>query len=144
MAEGNVIFILDGVKLTIQYTPIDKMKDICQKYSSKIKKHMNSLLFSYEGNHLNLESNFKVQVNLIDKNNNEMIILVNIRDDSVFFNCTNLIENIKSIYFIKILFSHMNEKNKLKLLKYNKNLQDTMDIKLINFKFYSGRYIILI
>ena len=142
MAEENVIFILDGAKLTIQCTPNDKMKDICQKYSAKIKKDMNSLLFSYEGNQLILESNFKDQVNLKDKNSNEMIILVNKRDDNVYSNRKNLIENIKSIYFIKILFSHMNEKNKLKLLKYNKNLQETMDFKLINYKFYSGRYII--
>ena len=142
MTEANVIFILDGAKLAIQCTPIDKMKDICQKYSSKIKKDMNSLLFSYKGNQLNLESNFKDQVNLKDKNTDEMIILVNKRDDNVYSNRKNLIENIKSIYFIKILFSHMNEKNKLKLLKYNKNLQETMDFKLINYKFYSGRYII--
>ena len=142
MAEENVIFILDGAKLTIQCTPNDKMKDICQKYSAKIKKDMNSLLFSYEGNQLILESNFKDQVNLKDKNSNEMIILVNKRDDNVYSNNTNLIENIKSIYFIKILFSHMNEKTKLKILKYNKNLQETMEIKLINYKFYSGRYII--
>ena len=95
MAEENVIFILDGAKLTIQCTPNDKMKDICQKYSAKIKKDMNSLLFSYEGNQLILESNFKDQVNLKDKNSNEMIILVNKRDDNVYSNSTNLIENIK-------------------------------------------------
>ena len=32
MAEENVIFILDGAKLTIQCTPNDKMKDIKKRY----------------------------------------------------------------------------------------------------------------
>ena len=36
----------------------------------------------------------------------------------------------------------MNEKIKLKLIKYNKNLQSKVDITLNNFKFYSGSYII--
>ena len=46
------------------------------------------------------------------------------------------------MYFSKILFSHLDEKIKLKLIKYNKKLQNTMNFKLINYKFYSGKYII--
>ena len=33
------------------------------------------------------------------------------------------------------------EKIKLKVIKYNKHLQNEMDIKLINYKFYSQKYI---
>ena len=51
-------------------------------------------------------------------------------------------ESIKSIFFSRILFSHLNEKIKLKIIKYNKKLQNIIDIKLINYKFYSGKYII--
>ena len=142
MSKVNVIFSLDGVNLVIQCTTNEKLKDICQKYSAKIKKDLNSLLFLYEGNELNLESSFKDQANLIDKNNNEMKILVNKRNNNIDLNCINLIKNIKLIFFIKRLFSFMNEKNKLKILQYNKNLQETIDIRLINYKFYSGRYII--
>ena len=36
----------------------------------------------------------------------------------------------------------MDEKIKLKVIKYNKKLQKNIDIKLINYKFYSGKYII--
>ena len=36
----------------------------------------------------------------------------------------------------------MDEKIKLKLIKYNKSLQYKIDIKLINYKFYTGKYII--
>ena len=36
----------------------------------------------------------------------------------------------------------MNEKIKLKVIKYNKKLQEKIDIKLINYKFYHRKYII--
>ena len=37
-----------------------------------------------------------------------------------------------------LLFSMPMEKNKLKLVRYNKSLQDKLDISLINYKIYSG------
>ena len=36
----------------------------------------------------------------------------------------------------------MDEKQKLKLIKYNKCLQENMNISLINYKIFSGKYII--
>ena len=53
-----------------------------------------------------------------------------------------MIMDIKSIYFIKIFFSFIEEKNKLTLVKYNKNLQNKLDIRLINYKLFSQRYIL--
>ena len=53
-----------------------------------------------------------------------------------------MLKNIKSIYFIRILFSHIIEKQKLKVVKYNKSLQKNLNISLNNYKFISGRYII--
>ena len=52
-----------------------------------------------------------------------------------------LLKNIKSEYTIKILFYHLDEKIKLKLIKYDKNLQNTININLNNYKFFSRRYI---
>ena len=54
----------------------------------------------------------------------------------------NSINNIKSQYFLIFIFSFLDEKRKLEIIKYNKNLQNTLDIKLINYKFYKGTYII--
>ena len=218
MSEANVIFSLDGVNLTIQCRTEEKMKDICKSYSIKINRNMNSLLFLYEGNKVNYELSFKEQANEIDRNNNQMKILVSKCDEKNNLNCEklnekilsnnkikdniinnkfqidniikesssnclniqlkninnediknynekinnlfpdciknkknnnnlsslneNLLRNIKSIYFSRILFSHLNEKIKLKIIKYNKELQNNMDIKLINYKFYRGKYII--
>jgi len=53
-----------------------------------------------------------------------------------------MLDNIKSSYSLKYLFSFLNEKTKLKLIKYNQKLQKILDINLINYKLFSGRYII--
>ena len=53
-----------------------------------------------------------------------------------------MIDNIKSSYFIKIIFSFIDEKRKLKIIKYNKNLKNKLDIHLVNYKFFSGKYVI--
>ena len=53
-----------------------------------------------------------------------------------------MLKNIKSLYFIKIVFSHVDEEQKLKIIKYNKSLQANLNINLINYKYFSGRYII--
>ena len=50
--------------------------------------------------------------------------------------------NIKSEYFIQIIISHLIEGIKLKIFRYNKILQNKIDINLINYKLFSGRYII--
>ena len=53
-----------------------------------------------------------------------------------------MLENSKSIYFIKKLFTFVDEKTKLDIIKYNKNMQNIMDINLTNYKFFCKRYII--
>ena len=53
-----------------------------------------------------------------------------------------MLKDIKSSYFIKLIFVYEDERQKLKLVKYNKNLQKNIDISIINFKFFSGKYII--
>ena len=53
-----------------------------------------------------------------------------------------MLKNIKSSYFIMIVFSYLDERIKLKIIKYNKIFQNKFDINLINYKLYSGRYII--
>ena len=238
MSEANVVFTLDGENLIVQCSKEDKLRGICQTYSTKIKEKMNTLFFLYRGNQVNFELSFKDHVNPIDRNNNEMKILVykfvcpecnekiNLNkeklekiilcneeiEDSIkniklkidniikissknslniqlqninnmlinvvenikknkneiknllgdYINTENnnnfishpistnskceinkkLIENIKSKYISKIVFSYLNEKIKLKAIKYNKKLKNKIDIKLINYKFYTEKYII--
>ena len=53
-----------------------------------------------------------------------------------------MLENIKSHYIYKFCFSYIDERNKLKLVRYNKSLQNKLQISLINYKIFSGKYII--
>jgi len=53
-----------------------------------------------------------------------------------------MLKNIKSTYFIKIIFKYIDEKHKLKLVKCNKDFQKNIDININNYKYFSGRYII--
>ena len=54
-----------------------------------------------------------------------------------------MLEKIKSAYFFnQRLFSLIEERLKLKFMKYNKGLQKNMDISILNYKHFSGRYII--
>ena len=51
-------------------------------------------------------------------------------------------DNIKSSFFKHILFHHLNIKRKLRIIKYNKSLHHLLNIKLIEYKILSGKYII--
>ena len=52
-----------------------------------------------------------------------------------------MLKNVKSSYFLRIIFSFVDEKQKLELIKYNKSLQQIINISLINYKYFSGKYI---
>ena len=53
-----------------------------------------------------------------------------------------MLENIKSKYLFKKLFSNVEEIIKLKIAKYNKRLQNIVDVDLINYKTFTNKYII--
>ena len=53
-----------------------------------------------------------------------------------------LIDNIKSPYIAKKIFSCLNEVLILKIFKINKRIQRKININLINYKIFGGRYII--
>ena len=54
-----------------------------------------------------------------------------------------MLEKIKSSYILQYIFTFISDyKRKLKLIKYNKNLQQKTDIKLINYQLLSGKYIV--
>ena len=51
-----------------------------------------------------------------------------------------MLKNVKASYFLRVLFSYMDEKQKLELIKYNKSLQENINISLINYNYFSGKY----
>ena len=76
MTQAKVIFNFEGIDATIQCLTNEKIKDICQRYTNKIGKSINELIFLYGGNQLNYNINFKEQANVIDRERNIMKILV--------------------------------------------------------------------
>ena len=44
-------------------------------------------------------------------------------------------------YFLILLFNQLNEKRTLKTIKYNKDLQQKLYIKMIHYKIFSGKFI---
>ena len=55
----------------------------------------------------------------------------------------NLFKNIKSLYIIKKIFSHIFEINKLDIIKYNKKYQNIFGINIDYYKIISGKYRII-
>ena len=73
---SKVVFLYNGKELAIQCTKEDKMKDICNRFATKVDININSLLFIYGGNKINYELTFKQHASSMDNNINEMKILV--------------------------------------------------------------------
>ena len=73
---SQVIFSFTGIETTIQCINGDKMRDICNKFSEKIKIDINIIYFIYGSDRINLELTFEQQANEIDKERNIMNILV--------------------------------------------------------------------
>ena len=92
MQGANVIFILDGVELPIQCNRNDVMKDICQKYSNKVERNINTLVFLYGGSQLNFNLKFKEVIT--NKDSNEMKVLVYSNETDEFI-CPKCGEKIK-------------------------------------------------
>ena len=88
MSEAKIIFNFEGRDLTIQCSPEDKIKEICQKFATKIDSNVNSLIFLYGGNKMNMELKFKEQANSMDIDNKEMKVLVYKRENDDF-TCPN-------------------------------------------------------
>ena len=53
-----------------------------------------------------------------------------------------MLKIIKSSYFTQIIFTYLNEKAKLNIIKYNKSLQNLVNINIINYIHFSKRYVI--
>ena len=52
-----------------------------------------------------------------------------------------MLKNIKSRHILRKIFSLIYEKQKLKLIKYNKSFQQNININLINYQYYTGKLI---
>ena len=85
----KVTFIYECDSMSIQCKKEDKMKDICQTYSNKLGINIKLLTFLYGGSQINLEFKY----NEINKNNNEMKVIV-IKNEIDGLICPKCGENI--------------------------------------------------
>ena len=53
-----------------------------------------------------------------------------------------MLANIKSSFFLKYLFAHLIGEKKLKIIRYNKIIQNIIDISIIHYKIFIGNYIV--
>ena len=115
MEEAIVNFLFNGLKIFIQCTPEDKMKEICLQFASKIKVNINLLIFLYVGNQMNLELTFKEQASSLDNEKKEMNVLV---EEKIFddFICPKCGEKIQ-----------INEERIKEIVLANNNIIDTLN-----------------
>ena len=52
-------------------------------------------------------------------------------------------ERIKSTFFVRLLFSHIDEKVKLKIINYNKKLQNKLEINIYHYVILSGKFVVI-
>ena len=122
MSEAFASFTLDGCEIIIQCSKEDKMKDICQKYATKVKVNINSLIFLYGGTQINFELRFKEQANSIDNNNNRMSILV-YKSDNDELTCPKCGEKLK-----------LDTKKIDEIISCNNNISDTINGIKVNIE----------
>ncbi len=131
MSKPKAVFAFNNAYIPIECSKEEKMKDICQKYSIKIETNVNCLLFLYSGNKINFESKFIEQANPIDRENNEMNILV-YKNDNDGFVCPKCGEKIK-FNTDKINDIILNNNNDSTFFE-NKNNNNIHNKRKINFK----------
>ena len=139
---SKVIFTFEGIDSIIQCTKKELMKDICQKFANKIKEqNMNSLIFLYGGNLLNFNISFEQQTNMIDKERNQMNVLVYKIDINEYVNLKygdNIKINKEKINEIKLSINNLKDSiNGIKLninniIKTSKDNSVNIQLKNIN------------
>ena len=136
MSETKIIFTFNGADLTIQCTPEDKIRDICQKLSFKIETNINSLIFLYGGEPMNMDLRFKEHANSFDKINNIMRVLVYIKevDDYICPHCGEKIK-IKTEKIDEIISSNNNIKDTIDGIKFNiDNVIKISSLNMVNIQ----------
>ena len=121
MAE--IDFIFEGTTITIQCNKNQRMKDICDKLSTKIDNDINSLIFLYGGKLLNLDKMFneitkvnKIAILVYKLENEAYYKREKILNDKVIDNILSLNNNV-SVSLIELKFQVKNMMNNSSYLK---------------------------
>ena len=110
MSEVKMNLIYNGAETTILCTTEEYIKDILKKYSIKIQKDINNLMFNYNGNLVDKEKKYKDIINNDDKERKEMNIVV--------YDYNNQIENERIIKSKQLICPECKENIKIKIDNY--------------------------
>ena len=62
------------------------------------------------------------------------------QEQSKLIDSNNILQNLKSDYFIQKFFDYIHKRRKLKTIRYNKSIQKRININIIHYKEYSEKY----
>lgn len=73
---ARVIFQYNGEEIIIQCQTYDQIGEICNQFTNKVSIDISKLIFLYGGEQVNKDISFEKQANSIDKEKEEIVILV--------------------------------------------------------------------
>ena len=94
MANPTVTFNLEQTEITVQCLKTETMRTIIQRFETKIQQSADSYMYLYSGNQVNLDLTFEQQANHLDRESNQMKILV-YKTESNGFKCPYCAKKIK-------------------------------------------------
>ena len=119
MANPTVTFNLEQTEITVQCLKTETMRTIIQRFETKIQQSADSYMYLYGGGQVNMDLTFEEQANHLDRENNQMKILV-YKTENNGFKCPYCAKKIK-------LGEDLND-----IIKAYNNLKETINgIKLM-------------
>ena len=94
MANPTVTFNLEQIEITVQCLKTETMRTIIQRFETKIQQSADSFMYLYSGGQVNMDLTFEQQANHLDRENNQMKILV-YKTESNGFKCPYCAKKIK-------------------------------------------------
>ena len=144
LSNDELIESINGIKFQIDNIIKTNINSELKNQLKNINRICDTINNDIKNNNEKINNLLNDSSNNNSNNNNDKIN----DNNKININNRNLLGNIKKnekddgYMLIKKMFSHLNEKIKLKIIKYNKNFQKKIDITLNNYKNYSKRYII--
>ena len=121
MSKNIVKFTFADKEINMQCSNEEKMKDIIKRLSNEIKEDINLFQFLYEGNQINLNKSYNELVNLKDKKDGNMNILLYKKENNIIINNNS---NEKKQNIIKAVIGiKLKDKNQ-NITLFNKNIND--------------------
>ena len=129
----EVEFIYNGIQTVINSIPEEKIKYTCIKFADTIGKDINSILFIYKGQIVNIDFTFVQYMDIDIEKSNRMTLLVNEIINSAPTPTGNTIDISSEKYELRNKIDLLN-KDIREIIKILNNVMDNMEL------FYKMKY----